>query len=101
MEDLHMKDKNPAPVAEKTKAIGLKIAGTEAWNWMIADQVIGALPCSFDSKRREAQYQAIFNALTSMEPRDAFEGMMAANALVANNAAMDCHRRAADPAVSL
>jgi hypothetical protein len=89
VEDTKINDNNPAPAADEESkgdaaneqrpfGATLKIAGTRSWNWMIADQSIGTLPLSFDSKRRKGQYQAVFDALNGMEPRDELEGGAAA-----------------------
>jgi hypothetical protein len=50
-----------------------------------------------DATDRRIQHQAAIEALTALKPRDANEANLAAGAVTAHHAAMDCFRRAALP----
>jgi hypothetical protein len=52
---------------------------------------------SRSDKQQEEQVEAMLVAMSGMEPRDVFEGMLIAQAIATHNAVMECHRRAMIP----
>jgi hypothetical protein len=79
------------------EALG-KLGGSrsEAWNDVIALQVVNALWLK-DPAARHKQAGAMLVGLNGISPRDELEGMMVAQLITAHNAVMDCYRRAAIP----
>ena len=72
----------------------------EAFNALIARQTTAALCANPESDEdRRAKATAAVAALASVAPRSELEGMLAAQMVACHNAAMECFRRAAHPAV--
>jgi hypothetical protein len=69
---------------------------SEAWNDVIALQVVNALWLK-DPAARHKQAGAMLVGLNGISPRDELEGMMVAQLITAHNAAMECYRRAMIP----
>lgn len=68
---------------------------SDVWNNLIANQAIHALWLKNSSaEERDKQLTATVAALMGIAPRDELEGMLAAQAIAAHNAAMECYRRA-------
>lgn len=66
--------------------------------WLVND-VAGALalPPALDTAAREDRVCAAVSAMCAIAPRDAIEGMLAAQMVAVHSAALDCLRRAAEP----
>jgi hypothetical protein len=73
----------------------------EEFNMLIARQTSAALCLSpaDDEDRRIKTAAAALGALASIAPRSELEGMLGAQLVACHNAAMECFRRAAHPAV--
>ena len=75
-------------------------SSVEAFNALIARQTTAALYANPESDEdRRAKATAAVAALASVAPRSELEGMLAAQMVACHNAAMECFRRAAHPAV--
>lgn len=74
-------------------------SSSDAFNTLIARQTAAALylnPENGEDRRTKAQ--AALAALVSLSPRNELEGMLGAQLIACHNAAMECFRKAADPA---
>src|SRR3954447_3488460 len=68
----------------------------DAWNGTVANQaLLSAWYCNNpDADRSHKLQSAGLSFLAGVEPKDEFEGMLAAQLLASHNAAMECYRRA-------
>lgn len=79
---------------------GIGGSSVDAFNMLIARQTAGALyadPAREEDRRGKAA--AALAGLASIAPRSELEGMLGAQLVACHNAAMECFRRAAHPAV--
>lgn len=71
---------------------------SDVWNNLIANQAMQALWLkNSSSEERDNQLTGTVAALMGIAPKDELEGMLAAQAIAAHNAAMECYRRAMIP----
>ncbi|MBP6011315.1 MAG: hypothetical protein KBA31_03720 [Alphaproteobacteria bacterium] len=94
-------EKRTAPPANTTPTAMRDLGGSssDAFNALIARQTAAALyikPLDDEDRRRKAE--AAFAALLSLSPRSELEGMLGAQLIACHHAAMECFRKAADPA---
>ena len=74
-------------------------SGSDAFNRMIARQIAAALYFEpGNGEDRLAKAEASLAVLVSVAPRNELEGMLGAQLVACHNAAMECFRRAAQPA---
>jgi hypothetical protein len=92
------KTREKIEISAEQRARFRSISGSEnpAFAVNLASQV-GAALWRGNSRSDEQQEEAMLVAMSGMEPRDAFEGMLIAQAIASHNAAMECHRRAMIP----
>lgn len=91
-------ERNVAP-AGPAKMRDVGGSSSDAFNTLIARQTAAALylnPENDDDRRTKSQ--AALAALVSLSPRSELEGMLGAQLIACHNAAMECFRKAADPA---
>jgi hypothetical protein len=88
-------------VDPRTRDIWLKSMGGSSssdWNGSLIQQVALSTPTpNPDPEARAGQMNGLLEVLEGIAPRDALEGMMAAQLMAAHNAAMECYRRANNP----
>src|ERR1700730_14594751 len=74
-------------------------AKSDKWNLLLCNQVLNAAWYRRDTTEQEKadQHTAIFGFLAGVNPKDALEGMMAAQLFASHAAAMECYRRAMLP----
>ena len=66
--------------------------------WLVNDVAAALAPSpGLDTAAREDRVCAAVSAMCAIAPRDAIEGMLAAQMVAVHSAALDCLRRAADP----
>ena len=92
------KTREKIEISAEQRARFRSISGSDnpAFAVNLASQV-GAALWRGNSRSDEQQEEAMLVAMSGMEPRDAFEGMLIAQAIASHNAAMECHRRAMIP----
>lgn len=74
-------------------------SSSDAFNTLIARQTAAALYLNPENEKdRRTKAQAALAALVSLSPRNELEGMLGAQLIACHNAAMECFRKAADPA---
>ena len=101
-------DGTPAPAAELrvlrladreatlTRATGSE--DTRVHDWLVNDVAFAlTAPPALGDEARQDRVCAAVTALCDIAPRDAIEGMLAAQMVAVHSAALDCLRRAADP----
>jgi hypothetical protein len=75
-----------------------KLGGSDfdAWNNILANQAMssGWYGNDSDPDRAHKHHTAYLSFLSSVDPKDELEGMLAAQLLASHNAAMECYRRA-------
>ncbi|CAL80537.1 conserved hypothetical protein [Bradyrhizobium sp. ORS 278] len=69
------------------------------WNTLVANQALNSAwyPSRMDAEQRRQTKHGLLCFLSGIEPKDQFEGMLAAQLLASHNAAMECYRRAMLP----
>ena len=74
-------------------------AKSDKWNLFLCNQVLNAAWYHRNNteKERADQHTAILGFLAGVNPKDALEGMMAAQLFASHAAAMECYRRAMLP----
>jgi len=74
-------------------------AKSDKWNLLLCNQVLNAAWYRRNTTEQEKadQHTAIFGFLAGVNPKDALEGMMAAQLFASHAAAMECYRRAMLP----
>ncbi len=74
-------------------------AKSDKWNLLLCNQVLNAAWYHRNNTEQEKadQHTAIFGFLAGVNPKDALEGMMAAQLFASHAAAMECYRRAMLP----
>jgi hypothetical protein len=74
-------------------------AKSDKWNLLLCNQVLNAAWYHRNSTEQEKadQHTAILGFLAGVNPKDALEGMMAAQLFASHAAAMECYRRAMLP----
>ena len=74
-------------------------AKSDKWNLLLCNQVLNAAwyPRNNTEQEKADQHTAIFGFLAGVNPKDALEGMMAAQLFASHAAAMECYRRAMLP----
>ncbi len=74
-------------------------AKSDKWNLLLCNQVLNAAWYHRNGTEQEKadQHTAIFGFLAGVNPKDALEGMMAAQLFASHAAAMECYRRAMLP----
>jgi hypothetical protein len=74
-------------------------AKSDKWNLLLCNQVLNAAwwPRNNTEQEKANQHTAIFGFLAGVNPKDALEGMMAAQLFASHAAAMECYRRAMLP----
>jgi hypothetical protein len=74
-------------------------AKSDKWNLLLCNQVVNAAwrPRNVTEQEKSDQHTAIFGFLAGVNPKDALEGMMAAQLFASHAAAMECYRRAMLP----
>ena len=79
------------------KSLGGSVS--RAFNSVVVNEALRAawLPSNLAADDREKRMQAVIGFMLEFKPRDAIEGMMAAQAAAAHAAAMECYRRAMIP----
>ena len=71
---------------------------SDEWNMQLVVQTVETLSANgADASRRMAQLRAAVSGLAGIGPKDELEGIMAAQLVVAHDAAMDCYHHAKDP----
>ena len=66
--------------------------------WLVNDVAFALnMPPSLDAQGREDRVCAAVSAMCEIGPRDAVEGMLAAQMVAVHSASLECLRRAADP----
>jgi hypothetical protein len=85
------------PRVPKLKHLGG--AKSDKWNLLLCNQVLNAawFPRNNTELEKADQHTAIFGFLAGVNPKDALEGMMAAQLFASHAAAMECYRRAMLP----
>jgi hypothetical protein len=74
-------------------------SSSDAFNTLIARQTAAALYLKPENDAdRRTKAEAALAALVSLSPRNELEGMLGAQMIACHNAAMECFRKAADPA---
>lgn len=93
------------PVAPSRREVGKKsalenplkaVGGTDhgQFNAMLMRQALASFPTTFADPSKPTGFDAVATGLIAIAPRDAQEGMIAAQMLGLHNSAMDCLRRA-------
>jgi hypothetical protein len=74
-------------------------AKSDKWKLLLCNQVLNAAWCRRNNTEQEKtdQHTAILGFLAGVNPKDALEGMMAAQLFASHAAAMECYRRAMLP----
>jgi hypothetical protein len=86
------------PVDHKGELKAIGGSTSDAFNSTLANSVINALWVkNSDAAEKQRQFTAAACALVGIAPRDELEGMLAAQLIAANAAAMECYRRAMLP----
>jgi hypothetical protein len=87
-----------AALAERcSRRPGLEGIGSGRLALALLDQLLGALPQGGGSLPKPGQEGAALDALAGIAPRDALEGMLAAQLVATHQTALECFRRAAIP----
>ncbi|MER8792349.1 hypothetical protein NKH71_31745 [Mesorhizobium sp. M0983] len=86
---------NIDPDAPSGRLRRLGSSKSDVWNNLMANQTLQTLWLkNSSSEERDNQLNATIAALVGIAPNDELEGMLAAQAIAAHNAAMECYRRA-------
>jgi hypothetical protein len=92
--------KDPALAEGKLKALGG--SRSDDFNSVLMNDVLKALWTTHSGEAfKDQQYAAVAGGLMGIGPKDELEGMLAAQAMAAHHAAMECFRRAMLPEQSL
>jgi len=95
-----MQVKDPSREKGELKALGG--SRSDDFNRVLLNDVANTLWTKNSSEEWQAQQlAAVAGSLRGIEPRDELEGMLAAQAMAAHHAAMECYRRAMLPEQSL
>ena len=90
------------PTAQEGPVSTLGGSPSTAWNTLITNSVIMALPQYRNREGTPLELLPIVIAgLSGIAPRDAMEGMLAAQMLACHHASMDCFRRATNGELSV
>lgn len=101
----------PPPGDKKTVTVDLEesmkgalraIGGSKAddWNDVIANQAVNTIWKSGNEATDSQRTNGVLSALICMKPGDEFEGMLTAQMIAVQNAAMECYKRAMAPGQS-
>lgn len=84
---------------ESMKGALRTIGGSKAddWNGVIADQAVSTVWKSGNETVDDQRVNGVLSALICMSPKDEFEGMLMAQMIAVQNAAMECYKRAMVP----
>jgi hypothetical protein len=92
--------KDPALEQGKLKPLGG--SRSDDFNSVLMNDVLKALWTKHSGEAlKDQQYAAVAGGLMGIGPKDELEGMLAAQAMAAHHAAMECYRRAMLPEQSL
>jgi hypothetical protein len=90
------------PSLEKGELKALAGSRSDDFNRIVLSEVANTLWTKHSSEEWQAQQlAAVAGGLRGIEPKDELEGMLAAQAMAAHHAAMECYRRAMLPEQSL